>query len=318
MEACAFKGEGLTADEIPLMPIPQWRARIHELSAALSRSPVAHRLLSALLLVGFPGIGTYAHLVEPTWLRVRRLTLPLHNLPSAFGGFRLVHLSDLHVGSPVPRWFLQRVVERVQALAPDLIVLTGDFVHTRPEGMSGLTTLLSKLRAPAGVFAVLGNHDYAINYPGHVGLPGVEEVVIAGLEQAGIVVLRNNWTPVTAGQSRFALAGIDELWSGRARTTPVQTIPSTFSRVVLSHNPDLVQYLPENSFDLLLCGHTHGGQVRIPPFPPLVTSTVNRRLWGGLTEYGRGWVFVSRGIGYTWRVRFASRPECVEITLTGR
>jgi predicted MPP superfamily phosphohydrolase len=68
--------------------------------------------------------------------------------------------------------------------------------------------------------------------------------------------------------------------------------------------------------DLLLCGHTHGGQVRIPPFPPLFTATVNRQFWGGLSPLGRGHIFVNRGIGYTWRVRLGSRPECVLITLT--
>jgi predicted MPP superfamily phosphohydrolase len=88
--------------------------------------------------------------------------------------------------------------------------------------------------------------------------------------------------------------------------------------VVLCHNPDVVPFLPVNSFDLLLCGHTHGGQVRLPLLPPPVTATHNRQFWGGLFAQERGLIFVSRGIGYTWKVRLAARPECVEITLTGR
>jgi predicted MPP superfamily phosphohydrolase len=246
------------------------------------------------------------------------LTVPLHNLPIGLDGFRLVHLSDLHVGSLVPHRFLQRVVNTVHSLSPDLIVLTGDFVHTYPGEMTSLRTLLSNLRAPHGVFAVLGNHDYALNYPGDVGIPGIEVSVINALEQAGVQILRNDWVPIRGGQHPFALFGIDELWSERARPTAVATIPDSFPRVVLSHNPDILSFLPENGFDLLLCGHTHGGQVRLPPFPPPVTATTNRRFWGGLSDQGRGWLFVTRGIGYTWRVRFAARPECVEITLTGR
>lgn len=310
--------EGSLSELITLPPAPPWKAKLQTRIAAWARSPRAHRLLAAFLLVGCPGIGAYAHLVEPTWLRIRRLTLPLHNLPFSLDGFRLVQLSDLHIGSAVPAWFLRHVMKTVRTLSPDLIVLTGDFVHTRPEETTKLTTLLKELQAPAGVFAVLGNHDYAVNYAGHGGIPGVEESVIAALTRAAITVLRNDWVPVTGGRSPLALVGIDDLWSGRARTLPLQTLPSTVPRLILSHNPDIVRFLPEESFDLLLCGHTHGGQVRVPPFPPLVTATIDRRFWGGLSAHGRGWIFVSRGIGYTWRLRLASRPECVEITLTGR
>jgi predicted MPP superfamily phosphohydrolase len=303
---------------ITISPLPQWRAKLQSQCSAWARSPHAHRLLRALLLVGIPGIGAYAHLVEPTWLKVKRLTLSLHNLPPSLDGFRLVHLSDLHVGSAVPGWFLRRVIKTVGQLAPDAIMLTGDFVHTRPEGSQGLAALLSRLQAPQGVFAVLGNHDYAVNYPGHSGIPGAEEVVITALEQAGITLLRNEWLPIGGGRYPLVVVGIEDLWSGRAQLAPLQDIPPSYPRVLLSHNPDIVQFLPQGSFDLLLCGHTHGGQVRIPPFPPPVTATSNRRFWGGLFAHGRSWIFVSRGIGYTWRVRLAARPECVEITLTGQ
>ena len=305
-----------SSDElITVTPLPRWKVMLQEKASILSRNPAAHRVLSALLLFGAPGIGAYAHWVEPTWLKVRRLTLPLYRLPMEFDGFRIVHLSDLHMGSTVPSEFLQHVMQTVQKLAPDLVVLTGDFVHTKPDEVAELTTLLRHLQAPSGVFAVLGNHDYGANYPGDSRLLGVEDVVITALERAGITVLRNDWVPITAGAHRFALMGVDELWSGQASVAPLRTVPTAYSRVVLCHNPDVFSFLPAQNFDLLLCGHTHGGQVRLPPFPPLLTATTNRRLWGGLTAHEHSWVFVSRGIGYTWRVRFASRPECVEITL---
>lgn len=306
------------ADAIPVSPFPPWKVKLHNHLAAWARTPRAHRFLRALLLFGLPGVGAYAHLIEPTWLEVTRLTLPLRGLPTNLDGLRLVHLSDLHVGSAVPAWFLARVVETVRRLAPDVIVLTGDFVHTNPEGPEKLARLLGKLHAPHGVFAVLGNHDYAVNYPGHAGIVGAETVVTAALEQAGILLLRNTWVPVAGGRCPLAIMGIDDLWSGRARIAAVEKIPASYPRVFLSHNPDIVRFLPHASFDLLLCGHTHGGQVRIPPFPPPVTATTNRRLWGGLHTYGRGVLFVNRGIGYTWRVRLAARPECAVITLTGR
>jgi predicted MPP superfamily phosphohydrolase len=272
-------------------------------------------MLAALLFLGLPGVGAYASFVEPVWLRVKRLTIPLPNLPLGLDGIRVVHLSDLHMGSEVPAWFLRRVVTTVQRLAPDVIVLTGDFVHSRPEDADGLTNVLQDLRAPHGAFAVLGNHDYAVNYPGDRGMRGVEEVVITALDRAGIPVLRNEGVEIAIGRSRLPLYGIDELWSGRAQVSPLHEISSVFPRIVLCHNPDVVRFLPEQNKDLVLCGHTHGGQVRIPPFRPLLTMTSDRRYWGGLSARGDGWVFVNRGIGYTWRVRLAARPECVEVTL---
>src|SRR5215813_6061121 len=309
MTTSALRSVDLSSDPITLPPIPPWKARLHTKLNRLACSPRIHRLFAVSLLLGVPGLGAYAHLIEPTWLRVRRLTLPVQNLPLALDGFRIVHLSDLHMGSLVPHWFLRKTIRTACALAPDLIVLTGDFVHTRPEDGSSLTTLLGELQAPSGVFAVLGNHDYAVNYPGDRGMPGVETSVIRALEKAGVTVLRNEWVALCSGKTPLAPLGIDELLSGRARVSPLHTIPSPYPRVVLCHNPDVVPFLPPNSFDLLLCGHTHGGQVRLPLLPPPITATHNRRFWGGLFPQGRGWVFVSRGIGYTWQVRVAARPE---------
>ena len=304
-----------TVHTVCIPPASPLRSRIRAISANAARSPIVHRMLAALLLVGIPGVGAYAYFVEPTWLKIKRLTVPLPHLPLGLDGLRIVHLSDLHMGSEVPTWFLRRVVTTVQRLAPDAIVLTGDFVHSRPEDADELTGALQDLRAPHGVFAVLGNHDYAVNYSGDSSTPGVEEIVIAALERAGITVLRNEETEIVAGRSRLQLYGIDELWSGRAQVSSLHATSSAFPRIVLCHNPDVVQFLPEQNTDLVLCGHTHGGQVRIPPFRPPLTMTSDRRYWGGLSARGNGWVFVSRGIGYTWRVRFAARPECVEITL---
>jgi hypothetical protein len=157
-----------------------------------------------------------------------------------------------------------------------------------------------------------------VNYPGDPGIPGVEAIIINALERAGVRVLRNDWLPVGGGKQPLLLFGIDELLSGHAQVTPLDTLPATSPRLILCHNPDIVSFLSGRSFDLLLCGHTHGGQIRIPPFPPPFTSTRDRRFWAGLFQDENKQIFVSRGIGYTWRARLASRPECVLITLTGQ
>ncbi|MGE0825762.1 MAG: metallophosphoesterase [Candidatus Binatia bacterium] len=309
------KDDTFVPESIVVPPASSVQSLFHSVSASVARSPLAHRALSAFLLVGLPGVGAYAHLVEPTWLRLKRLTVPIPNLPIEFDGFRIVHLSDLHVGSALPQWFLRHVVKTVQNLSPDLIVLTGDFVHTRPEEGDRLTHLLQDCRAAHGVFAVLGNHDYGVNYPGHDGFQGAEAIVITALERAGIEVLRNELIYLKSGRKQLVLYGVDELWSGQAQISPLLRVSPSLTGIVLCHNPDILQFLPQQRSDLVLCGHTHGGQIRIPPFPPPLTMTKDRRHWGGLIPHGQGWVYVSRGIGYTWRVRFASRPECVEVTL---
>jgi predicted MPP superfamily phosphohydrolase len=318
MTVPVLKNNAPVAEVVTLPPLSPGKARVQRFLSRAAHSPAAHRFFAALVLLGAPGLGAYAYFVEPTWLKVRRLKIRIAALPLNLDGFRIAHLSDLHIGSAVPKWFLQHVMETVKALEPDLIVLTGDYVHTRPDEVSDITTLLQQLHAPTGILAVLGNHDYAVNYAGETGIPGVEEVVIAALERAGVTVLRNQWVAIGGGARPLALLGIDELLSGRASITPLAALPSSWPRLVLCHNPDIISFLPEESFDLVLCGHTHGGQVRIPPFPPPVTVTRDRRFWGGLYTLGRGRIFVSRGVGYTWRARLASRPECVLITLTGQ
>ncbi|MGE0681518.1 MAG: metallophosphoesterase [Candidatus Binatia bacterium] len=318
MLASATKPETISIDTVALPPHSEKKARFFIALSRLARSPLAHRVFSTLLLLGAPGVGAYAYFVEPTWLRVRRLTLPIKGLPLNLDGLRLVQVSDLHVGSAIPHQFLRKVIATTKALDPDLVVLTGDYVHTRPDDVTEVTLLLQNLRASMGVFAVLGNHDYAINYPGDPGIPGVEDMVIAALERAGVQVLRNDWLPVGGGKQSLALLGIDELLSGRAQVVPLDTLPSDSPRLVLCHNPDIIPFLAGHDFDLLLCGHTHGGQIRIPPFPPPFTATRNRRFWAGLFQDEHRRIFVSRGIGYTWRARLASRPECVCITLTGQ
>jgi predicted MPP superfamily phosphohydrolase len=317
MPHAALKPRIPPADAITLPSVSPRKARLKNIFRTMAHSPVAHRLFSAMLVLGAPGLGAYAHFVEPTWLKVRRLTIPIKGLPLNLDGLQIVQLSDLHIGSAVPRWLLQHAVDTALALKPDLIVLTGDYVHTRPDDVEDLTLLLQPLQAPLGVFAVLGNHDYAVNYPGDPGIPGIEALVITALERANISVLRNEWHFIGGGRQPLAMLGIDEILSGYARVSPLDEIPAAAPRLILCHNPDIVSFLPENNVDLLLCGHTHGGQVRIPPFPPPLTATKDRRFWGGLSPLGRGHIFVNRGIGYTWRVRLGSRPECVAITLTG-
>ena len=134
----------------------------------------------------------YAYHVEPTWLAVNRLTLPVRDLPHALAGLRIAHLSDFHCGSHIPAGFLEGAIERAAAEKPDLIALTGDFIDRGPRHAPSAAKLFRHLKAPLGVFAVLGNHDFSVHTPRGVRRhPGLDGVIASALAAEGVTVLRN-------------------------------------------------------------------------------------------------------------------------------
>lgn len=223
-------------------------------------------------------------------------------------GVRLAFLTDLHLGPYMGRKQLTEWVEATSALEPDLVVLGGDLVDQMYSGdLSEVVELLSQLTAPLGVHAVLGNHDRTK----YRNLAPLE----AALEAAGVVLLRNEGTLL---REDLYLAGIDDWRTGHPDAErALRDAPATgrAARLFVSHNPDAIPHLPEG-IDLLLAGHTHGGQIRLPLIGPLVTSS----------EYGRrfaeGWVdapmpaFVSRGLGVSMLpIRLFCPPELVLLEL---
>ncbi|MBY0458360.1 MAG: metallophosphoesterase, partial [Gemmataceae bacterium] len=158
----------------------------------------------------------YAYHVEPTWLAVTRLTLPVRDLPPALAGLTVAHLSDFHCGRHIPAGYLEGAVERAAAARPDLVALTGDFVDRGPEHVGRAARLFRHLRAPLGVFAVLGNHDFAVHTArGSRRHPDLDRRVAGALEAEGVTVLRNRGVEVGRG-GRLVVAGVDDLWSGAA------------------------------------------------------------------------------------------------------
>jgi len=246
--------------------------------------------------------------VHSRWLHLTRPTVALPGLPAAWDGLRIAHLSDLHVGPICGLEYLRRVVAASNAAAPDLVVLTGDHVSHWHAVTPDIVELLTALRAPEGKFAVLGNHDY------HSGWRRVAEV----LEAAGIVLLNNAHRLLRRGAAALCIAGVDDHRHGRpdARAALAGVDPA-ITRVVLCHNPDYVVQVPAGlRADLFLCGHTHGGQIRLPFGPPIVTSTCHRRFAEGLVRNGHGWVYTSRGTGMAHLpFRLNCRPELPLITL---
>jgi predicted MPP superfamily phosphohydrolase len=260
---------------------------------------------------------SYGRKVEPTWLEANRIHLPIRGLPQSLAGLRIGHLTDFHGGHHLPARYLAEVVERTLAHQPDLIALTGDFVHKGYQHVKDVARALSRLGAPLGVFAVLGNHDFSVrNALGLRRHRSLHQAVADALGEHGIRVLRNESQVVHRAGSLLQVAGIDDLWSGECDpAAALRGLCPNSPRLVLAHNPLTVEHLAGERCDLMLSGHTHGGQVNWPGVGRLFIGKNARRLPAGLCHHAGTPVYVNKGVGYGWRFRFNVRPEVAVFTL---
>jgi predicted MPP superfamily phosphohydrolase len=249
------------------------------------------------------------HLPYDRQLR-HRLTLSeadiaLDGLPASFDGLRILFLSDLHAGPFVSPRVLQATVERLLGVEPDLVLLGGDLTTASVSEFETHRAAFASMRAPLGVYGVLGNHDHYSGEP---------ERLRELIEDAGIGVLHNRAVVLERGGQSLDLAGVDDLLMGRPDLAAA--LDGARSPVVLlSHNPDLFFEAARRGVALTLAGHTHGGQIRIPGLPVLVRQS-RYRLDQGRYRSGRSELVVSRGLGAVGvPLRAACRPEGVLIRL---
>lgn len=270
------------------------------------------------------GVSAYATLVEPRWLEVTTREITLPRLPHAWDGLRIAHLSDLHLSRIVSRAHVVRCVRAAMAAAPDLIVITGDFVTRSERFIPPLAPLLAPLRAPHGVWGILGNHDH------HVCATDVTKVV----EKGGVRMLRNRHVRLEKEGQALWLAGIDSIEGkqyhlSRAAQERVDRLMQAHlcealaetdedgCRLLLGHSPDIFPMAKAAGVDLVLSGHTHGGQVCLPFVgATVVPSRFGARYASGLFREGETQLFVTRGLGVVrLPVRFLCRPELPILTL---
>lgn len=259
----------------------------------------------------------YAYHVEPTWLELNQLTLPVRGLGQAFHGLKVAHLSDFHYGDHIPTGYLEDALERTVALKPDVIALTGDFIDRGPQHIHKAAKLLRRLTAPLGVYAVLGNHDFSVHTArGYRKHPGLHETVTKALVNEGIQVLRNHAVRINRGDAGLVVAGVDDLWSleSNPQAALANQCPHT-PRIVLAHNPQSVEQFGDCRADLVLSGHTHGGQINWPGLGRVLLGRKARRWAAGLYSHNGGHVYVNKGVGFGWRFRFGVRPEVALFTL---
>jgi len=276
---------------------------------------LTRRRFLGLIGAGVAAGGIYSVGIEPAWLRTVRVEVPLAGLPSAFDGYTIAQLSDLHVGSAVPAGFLERAVKEANAAGPDLAVVTGDVVDAGGrEGVAEQAAgILERLSAHDGVCAVLGNHDTGAFHEGMTPDGAGARRLVGLLEDVGLRVLRNETTSVERGRERLRLVGCGDLWSGHF--DPPRVATGDAPTVVLSHNPDTAPELARRGAGLILSGHTHGGQVRFPLLGPPYVPVRHKEFLAGPYRVGDAHLYVNPGLGYTYRVRFGARPEVTVLVL---
>lgn len=274
--------------------------------------------LGETLAVGAGGTALYACGIEPHRLEIVRREMSMEGLPKSLDNATLLQLSDLHIGNRVDDDYLADCFEKAKTLHPDFVAFTGDAVDRRgtPDGFHGLSPHVEKLfplfpRGRLGTFAILGNHDYGLNWRD----ADFANQVAARIGAEGIRVLRNE-TLVCAG---LRFTGLDDLWARRFDIRALHEALAAHppAAIVLTHNPDTVD-LPgwEGFRGWILAGHTHGGQVK-PPFlaPPILPIRNPLYAAGEINLKDSRRLYVNRGLGHTLQIRFNCRPELTLFTL---
>jgi uncharacterized protein len=274
---------------------------IHEVLSAVRRhldaglNPGRRRALNAagnlLMAAPFAAMG-YGVFVERTDFRLREIEVPLPGLAADLDGLRILHLSDIHLSAFLSEAELARVIDACRELHPHLAAVTGDLISTRGDPLDACIRQLARLRSDAGAFACMGNHERVASAEQHAAEAGA---------RAGIRFLRGRNEALRFGQSTLNLAGVDyQPGSQRSRylVGAERLVDPAACNVLLSHNPDVFPVAARQGYNLMLAGHTHGGQVTVE----ILDQTINPARFFtpyvyGLYRSGAAAAYVTRGIG---------------------
>lgn len=299
-------------------------------------------------------MGIWPRYIEPRLLQVTRIRLPIKNLASDLNGLRVLHFSDLHLGLQTCDRYLKKLSRRIKALSPDICVFTGDFLcYSQIQREETLRLFLGSIQPRLGAYAVLGNHDYA-SYVSlkDDGCPGVIEegspLILRGIcrlfkkakkkadapvsMEVGVVahhealqrllsetafqLLDNETTQVHVGQGGLNLCGLGDLWAGGfSPQRAFRGYNGDLPGIILSHNPDTIPALLGYPGDVILCGHTHGGQVNIPYIRERLMDLKSSTYYRGFVNLGEKSAYISRGVGAVLPFRWGSIPELTVFTL---
>jgi len=237
------------------------------------------------------------------------ISVPIRGLPEVFDGFKIIQITDIHAGLTVKKDWIETIVNEVRELQPDLIAFTGDLADGSVPYLRDHVAPLGELTAPYGKYFITGNHEY---------YSGVDQWVKEA-QRMGFDVLLNEHRLIRRNGSAFVLAGVTDYTGGQFLSNhtsdpraAIQNAPSDTAKILLAHQPRTLYQAETLGFDLIISGHTHGGQF----FPWNLVATVGQPFIKGLHTWNGTWIYVSKGTGY-WGppVRLGARSEITVITL---
>jgi len=274
---------------------------------------IIKRAAMSLFALG-AGSVFYSIFGEPDWIDITNVEMPLRHLPQNFKGFRIVQISDIHIGGWMNRERLARVVELVKDAKPDLVVVTGDHVFGHAWSIrldavvDDYVEEMSRLSEEYVVLGILGNHDHWSD------AQRVREM----LARCNVFELKNDVYSFDRDGEKLHIAGVDDIWDRHDRLDDVlEKLPATGAAILLAHEPDYADVSAETGrFGLQLSGHSHGGQVVIPFYGPLILPYLGNKYPAGLYKVGEMWQYTNRGVGMIYpAIRFNCRPEITIFTL---
>ena len=296
-----------------VLPWLGWSALIWGLNSGAGGWPSAMRAGAGV--AGFSYLTAFLMLwrlrSRADYVQVSRWEVRLRGLPSAFDGYQVLLVSDLHAGRFAPPGEVAARLAQARGLTPDLVVFTGDLADKHPHHIAAAAECLAALPHRDGMVAVLGNHDVWVQEP----------EVRHALESAGARILVNSHLSLTRSDSKLYIAGVGDASYTDRDDLPaaLEGIPRGACVILLSHTPEIIGKGGWEPVSLVLSGHTHGGQVVLPGIGPLfvpAARVLGRRRAQGLHRFGPAWVFVTRGLGEVFPpLRIACPPEIALITL---
>ncbi|HRD54909.1 MAG TPA: UDP-2,3-diacylglucosamine diphosphatase LpxG [Parachlamydiaceae bacterium] len=299
-------------------------------------------------------VGIWPRFIEPNLFHKKKLKITLKTLPKGFETLKIIQFSDLHFGKNTSCNFLKRLSSKILKEKADLIVFTGDFLcFSQLPNKEILKEFLNSLKAPLGSFAVLGNHDYerfvSINEKGEYDvIEKVSPALLKGfkrlfsniklkhtttekakkvschqeldnlLKETPFQLLHNSQATVKIEDTFLNIVGLGEYCLGKCEPEKAfQNLNANCPTLVLAHNPDSISLLKNYPGDLILCGHTHGGQINLPFLRKKFTLSENQGLIRGLKAVDNKKIYINKGVGSVMKFRWFSMPEILSLTFKG-
>jgi predicted MPP superfamily phosphohydrolase len=304
-------------------PVPPSIERRAPLIRANQRALTRRRLLlhsTRAATTAASSLAAYSFFAEPRWFEITHHKIPIKNLSPGLNGLRIVQLTDIHHSQWMSINWVRQIVDAANNLSPDLVALTGDYVYRGIEYVAPVARELARLKPKIGTLAVLGNHDWS---------DGGGELTKRLFTSENIPLIDNTRRYITpnrrlaaSARQGLCIAGVGDLWEDKCLyDDALANVPGGMPRILLSHNPDVAEHPAflesGHRVDLMLSGHTHGGQISIPGLgAPVTNSAYGQKYVKGLVQGPNCPVFISKGLGMTvMPIRLGVRPEIAVIEL---